>query len=77
VILRDSRFNLLRRATPALHWPNDLPIHLFNDSTFQRFNVFTGFPHPPPVFSCQSMFDTITAGISTASEKLAHLRRFL
>jgi hypothetical protein len=32
---------------------------------------------PPAPLHCRSMFDTITAELTTARDKLAHLRRFL
>ena len=35
-----------------------------------------GFPRPSPLCSAP-MFDTIKSGITTATEKLTHLRRFL
>ena len=39
----------------------------------RRFNLPPGQPRP----TMQGMFDTITAELATAADKLAHLRRFL
>jgi hypothetical protein len=37
------------------------------------FNLLPGAPRP----TLQGMFDNITAELATATDKLAHLRRFL
>jgi hypothetical protein len=45
-------------------------------SAFNIQHLAFAFPPPAPVFF-DPMFETIAAQLTTAAEKLAHLRRFL
>ena len=61
---------LLRLRTAALWWwYQDAPLQAWAIT----FNLLPGRPRP----TIQAMFDTITAELATAADKLAHLRRFL